>query len=132
MPALCNDAARCEVMNLAWAPGGHGPYLVRQEGYPPGSTDFRPQRFLLQKDGRWLLNLAFVMLPEAEQEAQLFHSLKDVLVLLDQIAGQPARADATLPPGTSADEVMAHFENCTHRILRGMKTCSTMPLKASF
>lgn len=132
MPALSNDAARCEVINLAWAPGGHGPYLVRQEGYPPGSTDFRPQRFLLQKNGRWLLNLAFVMLPEAEQEAQLFHSLKDVLVLLDQIAGQPVQADYELPTGTSADEIMKHFENCTHRILRGMKTCSTMPLKTSF
>ena len=129
MPALCNDAARCEVMNLAWAPGGHGPYLVRQEGYLPDSTDFRAQRFLLQKDGRWLLNLAFVMLPEAEQEAQLFHSLKDVLVLLDQIAGQPARAEAMLPPGTNPDEVMAHFEQCTHRILRGMRTCSTVALK---
>lgn len=130
MPLLCNDAAHCEVMNLAWAPGGHGPYLVRQEGYLPDSTDFRPQRFLLQKDGRWLLNLAFVMLPEAGQEAQLFHSLTDVLVLLDQIAGQPVKADAALPPGTNADEVMAHFEQCTHRILRGMRTCSTMPLKA--
>lgn len=129
MPALSNDAARCEVMNLAWAPGGHGPYLVRQEGYLPDSTDFRPQRFLLQQDGRWLLNLAFVMLPEAEQEVQLFHSLKDVLVLLDQIAGQPARADAALPPGTNADEVMAHFEQCTRRILRGMRTCSTIPLE---
>ncbi|MFO1439805.1 MAG: hypothetical protein U1F81_15895 [Verrucomicrobiaceae bacterium] len=130
MPLLCNDAARCEVMNLAWGSNGHGPYLVRQEGYLPDSTDFRPQRFLLQKDGRWLLNLAFVMLPEAEQEAQLFHSLKDVLVLLDQIAGQPARADASLPPGTNADEVMAHFEQCTHRILRGMRMCSTVPLRA--
>ncbi|WP_395716511.1 hypothetical protein [Prosthecobacter sp.] len=129
MPALSNDAARCEVMNLAWAPGGHGPYLVRQEGYLPDSTDFRPQRFLLQKDGRWLLNLAFVMLPEAEQEAQLFHSLTDVLVLLDQIAGQPARVDATLPPETNADEVMAHFEQCTRRILRGMRTCEAIPLE---
>lgn len=130
MPALSNDAARCEVMNLAWGPGGHGPYLVRQEGYEPGSSTFKMHRFVLQKDGRWLLNLAFVMLPETEQEAQLFHSLKDVLVLLDQIAGQPVRADAMLPPNTSADEVMAHFEQCTHRILRGMRTCSTVVLKA--
>lgn len=129
MPVICNDAARCEVMNLAWGPGGHGPYLVRQEGYAPGSSTFKMQRFILQKDGRWLLNLAFVMLPEAEQEAQLFHSLKDVLVLLDQLAGQPVRADATLPPGTSADEILEQFEQCTHRILRGMRTCSTLPLK---
>ena len=119
MPALCNDADRCEIINLAWAASGHGPYLVRQEGYPPGSTDFRAQRFLLQKDGRWLLNLAFVLLPEAEQKAQLFESLKDVLGLIDRIAGQPVRADATLPAGTNADEVLAQFEQCTHHLLRG-------------
>ena len=129
MPALCNDAARCEVMNLAWAPGGHGPYLVRQEGYLPESTDFRPQRFLLQKDGRWLLNLAFVMLPEAEQEAQLFHSLTEVIKHLDAIASQPVEADASLPDNVSEAEIMTHFESCTHRILRGMRACSSMPLK---
>ena len=76
MAALSNDPARCEVMNLAWGPNGHGPYLVRQEGYEPGSSTFKMQRFILQKDGRWLLNLAFVMLPEAEQEAQLFQNIR--------------------------------------------------------
>lgn len=69
------------------------------------------------------------MLPETEQEAQLFHNLSDVLILLDRLAAQPVRADAGLPPGTSADEILAHFEQCTHRILRGMRSCSTMPLK---
>ena len=131
MPLLCNDAARCEVMNLAWAPGGHGPYLVRQEGYLPDSNDFRPQRFLLQKDGRWLLNLAFVMLPEAAQEAQLFHSLTEVINLLDDIASEPVEADASLPDNLSEAEILAHFESCTHRILRGRRTCSTLPLKQS-
>jgi hypothetical protein len=129
MPALSNDPARCEVMNLAWGPNGHGPYLVRQEGYEPGSSTFKMQRFILQKDGRWLLNLTFVMLPEAQQEEQLFHHLSDVLILLDLLASQPVRADATLPQGTSADEIFAHFEQCTHRILRGMRTCSTLALK---
>lgn len=129
MPALSNDPARCEVMNLAWGPNGHGPYLVRQEGYEPGSSTFKMQRFILQKDGRWLLNLTFVMLPEAQQEEQLFHHLSDVLILLDLLASQPVRADATLPPDTSADEIFAHFEQCTHRILRGMRTCSTLALK---
>jgi hypothetical protein len=129
MPALSNDPARCEVMNLAWGPNGHGPYLVRQEGYEPGSSTFKMQRFILQKDGRWLLNLTFVMLPEAQQEEQLFHHLSDVLILLDLLASQPVRADATLPQGTSADEIFAHFEQCTYRILRGMRTCSTLALK---
>lgn len=130
MAALSNDPARCEVMNLGWAHGGHGPYLVRQEGYEPGSSTFKPQRFILQKDGRWLLNLTFVMLPEAEQEAQLFHSLTEVLKLLDELSSMPVRASADLPASASAEEILAHFEQCTHRILRGMRSCSTAPLKA--
>ncbi len=121
MAALCNDAARCEVMNLGWASGGHGPYLVRQEGHVPGGTDFRPQRFILQKDGRWLLNLAFVMLPEAGQEAQLFHSLGELSGFIDRLAGSPVRADATLPEGSDPQDILRHFESCTHRILRGMR-----------
>jgi hypothetical protein len=68
------------------------------------------QRFILQKDGRWLLNLAFVMLPEAEQENQLFHSLTEVLVFLDNLSDKPVQADEKLPPGADADEIMTHFE----------------------
>lgn len=128
MPALSNDAARCEVMNLAWGPQGHGPYLVRQEGYEPGSSTFKMQRFILQKDGRWLLNLAFVMLPEAEQEAQLFHHLSDVLVLLDQLVTRPVLAESALPAGANADDILRQFERCTHRILSGMRSCATRPL----
>ena len=129
MAALSNDPARCEVMNLAWGPGGHGPYLVRQEGYEPGSSTFKSQRFILQKDGRWLLNLAFVMLPEAEQEKQLFHHLTDVLLFLDGLSDKPVHADAKLPPGTNAEEIMTHFEQCARRILRGMRTCTVTPAR---
>ncbi len=121
MAALCNDAERCGVMNLGWASGGHGPYLLRQEGDVPGGTDFSPQRFILQKDGRWLLNLAFVMLPEAEQEAQLFHSLGELSGLIDRLGVKPVIADATLPEGADPEEILRHFESCTHRILRGMR-----------
>ena len=131
MSALSNDPARCEVMNLGWAHGGHGPYLVRQEGYVPSSTDFRPQRFILQKDGRWLLNLAFVMLPEAEQEAQLFHSLSEVARSLDAMSATPARVDVHLPEDVCEAEILRHFEQCTHRILRGMRNCAVSPLGIS-
>ncbi len=128
MSALSNDPDRCEVMNLGWGPRGHGPYLVRQEGYVPGGMDLRPQRFILQKDGRWLLNLAFVLLPEAEQERQLFHSLTEVLVRLDGLAGHPVRAEATLPAGVGEAEILSRFESCTRRLLRGMRHCEVRPL----
>lgn len=128
MPVLTNDPARCEVMNLGWGPRGHGPYLVRQEGYVPGGHDLRPQRFILQKDGRWLLNLAFVLLPEAEQERQLFRSLTEVLLCLDGLSGRPVRADSALPPGVTEAEILAQFESCTRRLLRGLRDCEVRPL----
>lgn len=128
MAALTNDPERCEVMNLGWGPHGHGPYLVRQMGYVPGSTDFHPQPFILQRDGRWLLNLLFAALPEHEQEAQLFHDLAELSSFLDQQASQPMFADDTLPAGMGIDEMQRRFENCTHRILRGMKSCSVTRL----
>ena len=129
MAALSNDPARCEVMNLGWGPQGHGPYLVRQEGFVPGGTDFRLQRFILQKDGRWLINLAFVMLTEAEQEAQLFHDLNDVLRFLDDLSAKPLKADGKLSPEANPEEILARFEQCTRRILRGMRNCTVAPLK---
>lgn len=131
MPALTNDPARCEVMNLGWGLHGHGPYLVRQEGHVPGGNDLRSQRFILQKDGRWLLNLAFVLLPEAEQEQQLFTTLKDVLICLDGLSGRPVRADAALPVGISEAEILAQFESCTRRLLRGLRDCEVRPLMRS-
>jgi hypothetical protein len=70
------------------------------------------------------------MLPEAEQEAQLFHSLKEVLILLDDITSKSVRADASLPAGAGADEILAHFEQCTHRILRGMRSCAVEKLSS--
>jgi hypothetical protein len=97
---------------------------VRQEGYEPGSSTFKMQRFILQKDGRWLLNLAFVMLPEAEQEAQLVSQPHGGAAnCFDELSSKPVRASADLPAGANAEEILAHFEQCTHRILRGMRSC---------
>lgn len=129
MPALTNDPDDCELINLGWGPGGHGPYLVRQEGYAPGSTHFEKDFFILQKDGRWLINLAFVMLPEAEQEKQLFPSSAEVIECFEELRIKPVQADATIPTGASAPEIMAHFENCANRILRGLRAGSVLPAR---
>ncbi|MCX6839942.1 MAG: hypothetical protein NTX35_19340, partial [Verrucomicrobia bacterium] len=39
------------------------------------------------------------------------------------------QADGKLPPGAAADEIMAHFEQCAHRLLRGMRTCTVKPAR---
>lgn len=127
MSALSNDPALCDVIDLCWEAGGHGPYLVRQEGYVPGSTHFRQQHFVLQKSGLWLINLAFVMLPEAEQEKQLFRSLSELISCFEAISAKPARADDKIPNGLSGDEIMSHFESCTNRILRGIRDGRVVP-----
>ncbi len=121
MAAIGNDPARCEVLNLGWAENGHGPYLVRQEGHAPGSSDLQPRHFILQKDGRWLLNLAFVMLPDGEQERQLFTSLPEAAAFLDTRSDVPPVVDDSLPPGADLDEIMRRFEHCANRLLRGMR-----------
>jgi hypothetical protein len=127
MAALSNDPTRCEVMNLGWGLHGNGPYLVRQQGYISGGNDMRPQYFILQRDGRWLLNLVFAALPEGEQEAQLFHDLTELSGFLDSLVSNEVRADDSLPPGMTTQELLQRFETCTHRILRGMKNCSVIP-----
>ncbi len=128
MAAIGNDPPHCEVLDLAWGVHGHGPYLVRQAGYLPGSLDLTTQQFVLQKSGVWLINFAFVMLPEAEQEAQLFHSLAEVSEFLDQLCARPVCVDDSLPEGSRVSEILAHFECCTRRILRGMRSCSVLSL----
>ena len=53
-----------------------------------------------------------------------------VLILLDDITSKSVRADASLPAGAGADEILAHFEQCTHRILRGMRSCAVEKLSS--
>lgn len=121
MSGLSNDPARCELMNLGYEAQGHGPYLIRQEGYVPGSGDMKMRHYILQRDGRWLLNFAFVMLPEAAQEEQLFHSINEASAFLDQLSAKPVRVDAQMPEGSGPEEIMVHFKQCARHILRGMR-----------
>ena len=128
MSALSNDPTRCEVINLGWASSGHGPFLIRQEGHAPGGEGFQSQHYILQKDGRWLLNLKYGMLSEQEQENALFHHLPEVMSLLDRICSLPVQADARLPANCNPSEILASFERCTHRILKGMRSGTVSPL----
>ncbi|MBL9115445.1 MAG: hypothetical protein JNJ83_10605 [Verrucomicrobiaceae bacterium] len=119
--ALSNYPDRCEVIDLAWNTKGHGPYLVRQHGYSAIGSDFVTQPYILQKDGTWLLNLAFALLPEKYQEKQLFQSLAEVIVFFEKLCTEPVKVDAHLPPNADPAQVLANFERCTHRILMGLR-----------
>ena len=104
MAALTNSYHNCELLNLGHGPNGRGPFIIRQEGTPPGSMIFQPDRFLLRKDGAWVLNLAVFALPEKDKQQFLFTTSAEAMVLLDSLSGEPV-VEAALPPGKSVEEL---------------------------
>jgi hypothetical protein len=75
MRILTNDYNDCQLLNLGTDKNGHGPYVIRQDGVPSGSSSSQEDSFLLRKDGTWVLNITAFTLPEKEQEQQLVQRL---------------------------------------------------------
>jgi len=121
MRALKNAIDDVEIVNLGYAANGKGPYFVRQDGYPPQSTNYKDERFILLSDGTWMLNLKFMSLPEAEQEKHLLSSIREIYDRLQLIAGTPVVADATLPEGKTQEQIMREIEATAGRIRSRMK-----------
>jgi hypothetical protein len=116
MRALTNNLADCELVNLETGKNRRGPYVVRQDGIAPRSSDIKSYRFLLRKDGTWVNNLAVFVLPEAEQEAQfMFDNIAEIYALVNRLGGMP-RAEAALPAGKSPSELLAAAESTTSRV----------------
>ena len=65
---------------------------------------FQPDRFLLRKDGAWVLNLAVFALPEKDKEQFLFTTSAEAMVLLEGLTGDPV-VEAGLPQGKSVEEL---------------------------
>ena len=106
MAAISNNYNQCQLLNLGYGPGGRGPFIVRQDGTPPGSTTFGTERFLLRKDGTWVLNLAVFALPEKEKEQFLYNTSAEAIQLLDGLRGEPL-VETGLPQGTSVEALKA-------------------------
>jgi hypothetical protein len=106
MATITNNYQQCELLNLAYNPGGRGPFIVRQEGSPPGSMTFQQDRFLLRKDGAWVFNLAVFALSEKDQEQFLFATTAEALSLLDKLSGDPV-VEIDLPAGKSREQLKA-------------------------
>lgn len=127
MPTISNDYSRCEMMNLASAPNGRGPFVIRQEGSPPGSMSMKQDPFLLRNDGVWVLNLIVFSLPEQEQQRYIYQTSADVMKALDSLQGDPV-VDARLPEGVSQAELLAGVENTASRLLGGLKNAKPVHL----
>ena len=98
MRILTNDYNDCALLNLGTNKSGHGPYVIRQDGVPPGSLSSQEDRFLLRKDGTWVLNITAFTLPEKEQEQQfIFQSATELYATVQELGENPVVEDA-LPP----------------------------------
>ena len=64
MRILTNAYQDCELLNLGFNKNGRGPYVIRQDGIPPDSLEAQEDRFLLRKDGTWVLNITVYTLSE--------------------------------------------------------------------
>lgn len=106
MATLTNNYQNCELLNLKYGSGGRGPFIVRQEGTPPNSVTFQSERFLLRKDGVWVINLAVFPLSEKDKEQFLFESSAEAMQLLAELRGDPI-VEAALPAGTSVEQLKA-------------------------
>lgn len=116
MATLTNHSSDCELLNLRYNPNGRGPYVIRQDGIPPGSSTLGEDRFFLRKDGTWVLNFAVFVLPEKEQEQKFVYTdIAEVLSTLQTLLGRPV-VEVKLPDGTSRAEVLAAMSSTNSRI----------------
>lgn len=104
MATLTNHYSNCQLLNLGYGPQGRGPFVVRQEGTPPGSTTLKVDPYLLRKDGTWVINLAVFALPDKEKEQFFFQTSAEAVALLDGLGGAPVVEEA-LPQGKSRAEL---------------------------
>jgi hypothetical protein len=116
MRLLTNDYNDCELLNLVTNKSGHGPYVIRQDGAPPGSSSSQEDRFLLRKDGTWVLSITAFTLPEKEQEQQfVFQNAAELYAAVQELGGNPV-VEAALPPGKSRAELDAAIETTISRV----------------
>lgn len=116
MPAISHSVDQFKLVNLGYLRGGKGPYVLRQDGHAPGSMTLEQHRFYLLDDGSWMINYAFFLLPEEEQEKHLFGSLQEVFDAIDDLAGKKVVVNDKLPEGATKEKILASMREIGHRL----------------
>lgn len=106
MPTLSNSYHQVQLLNLGYGPGGRGPFIVRQVASAPGSMTMEQERFLLRKDGTWVINIAVYALSEKDKEQFLYDTSGEAVTLLSGLVGDPV-VDTSLPEGASVEQLKA-------------------------
>jgi hypothetical protein len=97
-----------------------GPYVIRQDGIPPGSLEAQEDRFLLRKDGIWVLNITVYTLSEKEQEQFIFQDAAELYATVEKLYGKPV-VEAALPPGKSRVELLAAINTTIFKVWSRMR-----------
>jgi hypothetical protein len=116
MAAISHSVNQFKLLNLGYLRGGKGPYVIRQDGHAPGSITMEQHRFYLLDDGSWMLNYAFFLLPEEEQQQHLFGSLQEVFAAIDELAGKKVVVNDKLPEGATKEKIMASMRDIGNRL----------------
>ena len=120
MPTISNDHQRCGLFDLGIAPGGKGPFIIRQEGSAPGSMSLRQDAWLLRRDGVWVLNYVACSTPEEAQTAFLYPTVAEAITALENLSGPPVvqtRPEDDRPP----EEIVAALEATAARLIAAMQ-----------
>lgn len=118
MPLISHQPDRFQLINLRLNKDGKGPFMIRQEGYPPGSTNMANHRYFLLKDGSWMLNYAFFLLDEKEQEEHFLPELEDVFEAIDKLAGKRVVVHDKLPEGSTKESILRGVRETGSHLLR--------------
>jgi diacylglycerol kinase (ATP) len=120
MRVLTNMYQDCELLNLGFNKNGRGPYVLRQDGIPPDSLEELEDRFLLRKDGTWVLNITVYTLSEKEQEQFIFQDAAELYATVEKLYGKPV-VEAELPPGKSRAELLAAINTTISKVWSRMR-----------
>ena len=117
MRTLTNDYHDFELVNLKFSESGRGPYSIRQDGVPSGADIQQEDRYLLRKDGVWVLNFRVFLLSEEDQQQFLYDSIGEVQGIIQNLSGKPT-VEAGLPDGKSREELLQAADTTRDRIFR--------------
>jgi len=120
MRTLTNDYRDCKIIKIDPA-DPTSPSVVTQEGCDPNDPTYRMRMFYLQRDGKWIDEVARSTRPDSEGGDVLFQRSAEALQVLGRLRGKPIVRDlpvteadvknyvARVGSGSSARELMRQF-----------------------
>lgn len=90
--ALTNNYKDCKLIRLE-SKNPRSPLIVAQEGCDPNDPKCRMRMFYLQRDGRWIEEVARSVRPESESLDLVFESSSEALQVLSHSFSKPVVRD---------------------------------------